>query len=447
MARARTGRVGEPSFHHLLSAESTMPSQRQCLHQLASLLIESERSLDAWLDALATAMPGKRSKELIPVINEVWHDSCAERILEIRELARRIRDHPRFVKWWIKGPMHLELQLDRRGQPAAVIDTSAWQLPAVDCIAGLARFLRLHPDDLGWLLSPLPRHYHSQWLAKRKGGRRLLESPKPLLKLAQRRLLHDMLDRVPPHESCHGFRTGHGVADFAAPHTHKSVVLRMDLADFFPRVGFRRVKRLFMALGYRETVATGLTRLCVSSTRLDSMSRSERELYQRHHLPQGAPTSPALANLSAFRFDCRLAGLARAAGGVYTRYADDLLFSGMKDSPSSVHRFEIQVMAIALEEGFAIQPRKTRRMSAAQCQSAAGMVLNEGINIRRRDFDALKAILTNCQRHGPASQNHGKLPDFAAHLRGRIEWVRKLNDKRGEKLLRLYRQVDWGNAV
>ena len=104
-------------------------------------------------------------------------------------------------------------------------------------------------------------------------------------------------------------------------------------------------------------------------------------------------------------------------------------------------------MAIALEEGFAIQPRKTRRMSAAQCQSAAGMVLNEGINIRRRDFDALKAILTNCQRHGPASQNHGKLPDFAAHLRGRIEWVRKLNDKRGEKLLRLYRQVDWGNAV
>ena len=85
-------------------------------------------------------------------------------------------------------------------------------------------------------------------------------------------------------------------------------------------------------------------------------------LYAFRHLPQGAPTSPALANLCAYRVDCRLTGLAEAAGATYTRYADDLAFSGGRTSSACVERFALRVAAVLMEEGFSVHHRKTRVM-------------------------------------------------------------------------------------
>ena len=168
-----------------------------------------------------------------------------------------------------------------------------------------------------------------------------------------------------------------------------------------------------------------------------------RLLYCRKHLPQGAPTSPALANLIAYRLDCRLSGLAANAGVSYTRYADDLLFSGAKDFGRFAKSFAIKVGSIAIDEGFQVQFRKTRIMRAATQQSAAGIVLNQGTNARRSEFDLLKAILFNCVRQGPSTQNRKCVSDFQSHLRGRINWVRQLNPARGEKLMAMFHSVDW----
>src|SRR6202034_1577966 len=77
------------------------------------------------------------------------------------------------------------------------------------------------------------------------------------------------------------------------------------------------------------------------------------------HLPQGAPTSPALANLCAYRLDCRLAGLANAVGAAYTRYADDMIFSGDEVLERAARRFHIHVCRIVLEEGFEVNTRKS----------------------------------------------------------------------------------------
>jgi RNA-directed DNA polymerase len=112
-------------------------------------------------------------------------------------------------------------------------------------------------------------------------------------------------------------------------------------------------------------------------------------LYQRPHLPQGAPTSPALANLAADRLDCRLAGLAAACGARYTRYADDLVFSGPQPFARMVQRFYIAVCAIALEEGFEVHTGKTRIMHQSVSQRAAGAVLNQHVNAPRAKYDRL----------------------------------------------------------
>ena len=166
-------------------------------------------------------------------------------------------------------------------------------------------------------------------------------------------------------------------------------------------------------------------------------------MYRQPHLPQGAPTSPTVANLAAHRLDARLAGLAASAQASYTRYADDLVFSGGESFARSIGRFPTHAAAIALEEGFSVQYRKTRVMRQGVRQLAAGVVLNEKINVSRGDYDQLKAILYNCVRYGPGEQNRGGVADFRAHLGGRIAHVAQVDTERGERLIRLFERIEW----
>ena len=165
--------------------------------------------------------------------------------------------------------------------------------------------------------------------------------------------------------------------------------------------------------------------------------------YLRRHLPQGAPTSPRLANLSAFSLDVRLSGLARAFGAAYTRYADDLTFSGPAAFGHSLRDFIPLVSQIIRQERFRVNRAKRQVLRANRALVVTGVVVNQKVNVPRRQFDRLKAVLTNCVREGPSTQNHAGHPRFAAHLRGRIAHVGQLNPARGAKLLALYDRIDW----
>ncbi|HEX7260912.1 MAG TPA: reverse transcriptase family protein [Luteolibacter sp.] len=368
----------------------------------------------------------------------------------VRRIAERIRAHEGFVKAWADGRGRISIgQVAARMVPAADAPRT-WEVPEMTTLGDLADTLRLHPDDLGWLISRNSEHYRHCWQVKPKSGRfRLIESPKVLLKFAQRQVLRKILHAIPPHEAARGFRPGCSVRDFVKPHTGKVLLVRLDLEDFFPSITAARVLQIFMTAGYPETVARALTRLTTHAAPRSVLEEKALAWPERHrlatpHLPQGAPTSPALANLSAFRLDCRLAGLAKAAGAAYTRYADDLLFSGGEDFARQARRFEVTAGAIIIEEGFQPNHHKTRVLRQGQKQHAAGLVLNEKPNIDRREFDRLKAILTNCARHGPASQNRGNHPDFAAHLEGKLAWVRFIHSGKEAKLRAIFERIDWG---
>jgi hypothetical protein len=161
-------------------------------------------------------------------------------------------------------------------------------------------------------------------------------------------------------------------------------------------------------------------------------------------LPQGSPTSPALANLCAYRLDCRLSALAQKMGAQYTRYADDLAFSGEQELERCARRFQVLVCQVALEEGFEIHTRKSRFMRQGVRQQLAGIVINQHPNPKRRDYDRLKAILYNCARDGPSTHNREDRPDFRAHLLGRIAYVSSINPPRGRKLRQLFDRISWG---
>jgi hypothetical protein len=228
----------------------------------------------------------------------------------------------------------------------------------------------------------------------------------------------------------------------------------MDLQDFFPSFRAARIQTFFRTLGYPESVADLLGGICTNATprrvwkdlSVDvelSRVQEARLLYSRPHLPQGAPTSPAIANLCSYRLDCRLAGLAKCVGAEYTRYADDLAFSGDEALEERIEPFSTHVAAILLEEGFTVNYRKTRMMRPGVRQYLAGLVANRHMNVRRSDFDNLKAILTNCVRLGPESQNRDAHPHYQLHLQGRVTFVEMVNPAKGARLRRIFEQVRW----
>jgi hypothetical protein len=335
---------------------------------------------------------------------------------------------------------------------------SRWNVPALATTRELATWIGFDLDTLVVLADrrgisrtsdPRARHYRYAWLPKRAGGARLVEAPKWRLRVAQRRILDGILACIPPHDAAHGFREGRSVISFAQPHVGRTVVLRVDLQAFFTSVFAVRVFGILHTAGYPEEVSRTIAALCTHRTPADVLAQApERDSLalarlREPHLPQGAPSSGALANLAAYRLDVRVAGFAAKLGARYTRYADDLVLSGDRALIRHATTVVARLSTIASDEGFSLNFRKTRVMTASDRQRVTGIVVNEKLSASRRDVDRLRAILHNCARHGPASQNRDDHADFRAHLRGRIAWVASLDPAKCARLQALFDQVRW----
>jgi RNA-directed DNA polymerase len=358
------------------------------------------------------------------------------------------------VAHWLAEP--------NRMQPVAA--AASWDVPVIESVGALADWLNITADELLWFADLMglaykakrPRlgHYHYRVLAKKSGAIRLIEAPKPRLKELQRKILAQILDKIPAHFAAHGFIQGRSIKTFLLPHLRRRVVLKMDLQDFFPSITGVRIQTFFRTAGYPESVADLLGGICTNAVPRhvwnaaaadadQAQIQEARVIHTRPHLPQGAPTSPALANICAYRVDCRLTGLARSARAEYTRYADDLAFSGNDEFERGVERFSTHVAAVLMEEGFSVNHRKTRIMRQGVRQRLAGLVANERMNVPRADFDRLKAALNNCAHLGPDTQNRAAHPRFRAHLEGRIGWVESINPVKGQRLRAIFDQIAW----
>jgi hypothetical protein len=393
-------------------------------------------------------------------------DAFPERPADVNELALWLERDERIGSALRRSSGRLHVRRWFLPEPRMhVVSGPLAEFPAlpIPTLGDLAGALSLQPAELAWFADtthrnrarasePL-RHYRYRWVRKRSSGYRLLETPKPRIKRIQRWLLREVLPAVPVDAAAHGFAPGRSALTFVAAHVGQHVLVRLDLEDFFASIAVARVRALFRRVGYPHGVACALAGLCcVPTPEFVLRANPEPDGGERYrvaqrlripHLPQGAPTSPALSNLIAWRLDRRLSGLARAAGARYSRYADDLAFSGDRAFARGVERFVVRVGAIAEEEGFRLRFRKMRVMKAGGRQQLAGLVINERPNAPRQDYDALRAVLHNAARHGPTSQNRDQHPDYRAHLQGRIAWIEQTNPQRGARLQRLFERITW----
>lgn len=333
--------------------------------------------------------------------------------------------------------------------PDVTLAAFASALPVLSAEADAAQLVGLDVRDAPFFvgdhlrggrppLAPSHDHYRYRWIAKASGALRLIEAPKPRLRVMQRRLLDRILAQVPAHPAAHAFVRGRSAHTFARVHAGAQVVVRLDLEDFFASVGAGRVRAIFETLGYPRAVADLFTRMSTHRTptamlrqrpppanELHAVAARARETrrFTRAHLPQGAPSSPLLASLAARGLDVRLSALAQRFEATYARYADDLAFSGGDTLARSVGVLVRAVTSIANDEGFAVRRDKTRVMRHGGRQELAGLVVNAWPDVSRERYDALRARLHRVASGRERPDDAAARDHLAAELAGHVSWA------------------------
>lgn len=268
-------------------------------------------------------------------------------------------------------------------------------------VADVAHALDLDPGRFFYVVQHAQdgSYYKTFSIPKKKGGVRQISAPKKGLGLAQTRLAALLSKVSKPKPFVHGYVKGQSFLTNAKMHQRQRWVLNLDIKDFYPSVTFPRVRGLFMssAFGFNDRVATILARI---TTTADG-------------LPQGARTSPIIANMIAYTLDRKLVELAARHRLTYSRYADDItLSSSRKEVPSDIVRgweplfgerqldLGSAITAAFHVAGFQINEAKTRISFQYERQEVTGLVVNRTANVWRKDVSRMRMILHSAKKHG-----------------------------------------------
>jgi retron-type reverse transcriptase len=278
-------------------------------------------------------------------------------------------------------------------------------------------------------------HYQRFTLSKKSGGERIISAPMPRLKRAQYWILDNILEKIPLHDNAHGFRVGRSIVSNAKPHVGSAVVINYDLKDFFPTFSYPRIRGVFSALGYSKQVATILGLLCTEPETTEVILDGERYYVSsgERYLPQGAPSSPALTNIICRRLDRRLSGAAKKLGFNYSRYADDMTFSGDVVARSNLTKLKWCVRAIITDEGLMLHPDKTRIMHRGSQQQVTGIVVNDKVSLDRKTLRKFRALLHQIDKDGPQDKRWGQATNVLDSIRGYANFVAMVDPQKGEK--------------
>lgn len=225
------------------------------------------------------------------------------------------------------------------------------------------------------------KHYHTAVIKKRSGKERRLLVPDPLLKGIQQKILHNVLEAHSISEYATAYHKGAKLKDNAVPHVGKKKILKLDIENFFENILFKQVlQSSFPKKYFPPSVGTMLAYLCC----------------YYDYLPQGAPTSPAISNLVMRPFDESIGAWCEARGISYSRYCDDLTFSGDFDA-EMVKR---KAGAFLGEMGFNLNKKKTRVISRGQQQNVTGVVVNCKPQVSKEYRRKLRQEIYFCRKFG-----------------------------------------------
>ena len=252
------------------------------------------------------------------------------------------------------------------------------------------------------------KHYKVFKIPKRNGGYRTIYEPDYTLKSIQRNILNNVLNERITSSYAKAYKKGLSLVDNAIPHLNKKVILKLDIKDFFPSIDFLKVyKKAFPRNIYPEAVASLLTNLTTYN----------------NFLPQGTPTSSYISNLVLRSFDIKVGNFCEDRNISYTRYCDDMTFSGDFDT-NEVITF---VKNALYKEGFILNKQKIKIIKPNKAQIVTGIVCNEKLSIPRPYKKAIRQSIYYINKYG--LDNH-------------LKHIKSLDDKT-TYLNKLYGQVSF----
>ena len=261
--------------------------------------------------------------------------------LEMQEMKEVITPSDNSIKVWLNYYRNIGLSEILISQYRNYIVTlKENRLPPIFEINHLALLLGVKKDFLLKIINGQESFYREFTIPKRSGGERLITAPLPSLLLIQKWIYNNILKQVSIHKCAHAYTENKSIISNCKVHLNSKEYLKLDLRNFFPSIGFNRIILMFNKLGYSKRVSYYLAKLCT----LDG------------NLPQGAPSSPSISNIITRKLDNRLFALAQQFELKYTRYADDIIFSGNKINI----KLRDYVMGILSDEGFILNHSKTR---------------------------------------------------------------------------------------
>jgi len=276
-------------------------------------------------------------------------------------------------------------------------------------LSSLERDLGIPAKTLYAVSNHISRHYRTVEIPKKDGGVRTLSVPDEILGHIQRRIAHVLLAHMPVSQAACAYRFGGSTLRNARPHVGKPLVLKLDILRFFDSIRYSDVKdTAFPGEIYSEPIRILLAMLC----------------YYRDALPQGAPSSPAITNLLLYEFDEKVLSWCRLRGIAYTRYCDDMTFSGNFDAGEVIRFIEKELK----HRGFLLNGKKTRLQTPGTRQCVTGIVVNEKPNAPAQYRRALRQELYYCRKFG-IEEHLGRLGltvsarEYAAVLLGRVQYL------------------------
>lgn len=300
-------------------------------------------------------------------------------------------------------------------------------VPVIFDFKHLALLLGYEPSELAFYLFASEESFYTQIeIPKKSGGMRDIKIPSDKLKSIQRWILKNVLDSMEVHDSCYGFMKGKSIYDNALLHVGKECVLNMDLKDFFPSICQKDVFNIFYQRGYTKKVSYYLAKL----------------LTKDGVLPQGSPASPKISNIVAKHMDKRLSELAKQYNAVYSRYADDLTFSGA----SNIKNMISIISQIIQEETFQVNEKKTRYSYYFQRQEVTGLIVNKKVSVPKEYLREFYKEIYYCKRFGVSShlkktENHKSF--FKEHMYGKSYYINMINKEVGQKILNELDSILW----
>jgi len=280
------------------------------------------------------------------------------------------------------------------------------KLPVIFEVEHLAAHIGIDYLELQKMIHNPTSFYRDFKIPKRSGGKRTISAPYPSLLMCQNWIYEHILKKAKLHHCSHAYRPKKSIISNAKEHLNTKALLKMDMKNFFPSIPFNWVINYFSKLGYADNVAHSIASLCCLSG----------------GLPQGASTSPALSNILLRHLDSRLYKLSKKYDLKYTRYADDLAFSG-----SYIPHQYISVVSSVIENyGLLVNTCKTKLIIGDKQKIVTGIsVKGQDLALPRKSKRLIKQEIHYIKKFGllsHISKLRIKNPYYSQSLEGKLRF-------------------------